>query len=75
MSVVGIWNDNNIIDIDDKVLEDHVLKDFVHGSYYRGRSISVALLHNATVVVSHMCEEGGVLFRVFFDSDVVVPIC
>jgi len=62
MFIVGISKDNNIVDIDDKVLEDHVLKDFVHGSYHVGRSIAVALLHNATAVVYHMCEEGGVLF-------------
>jgi len=75
MFVVGIRKDNNIVDVDDKVLEDHVLKDFVHGSYHGGRSIAVPLLHNATAIISHVCEEGGVLFRVFFDSDVVVPIC
>jgi len=75
MFVVGIRKDNNVVDIHDKVLEDHVLKDFVHGSYNGGRPIAVALLHNATAVISHVCEEGGVLFRVFFDSDVVVPIC
>jgi len=75
MFVVGIQKDNNVVDIDDKVLEDHVLKDFVHGSYYGGRSIAVALLHNATAIISHVCEESGLLFLVFFDSDVVVPIC
>jgi len=75
MFVVGISKDNNVVDIDDKVLEDHVFKDFVHGSYHGGRSNAVALLHNATAVISHMCEEGGVFFRVFFDSDVVVHIC
>ena len=53
----------------------HVLEDFVHGSYYRGRSIAVTLVYNATVVISHGCEECEVLFRIFFDSNVVVPIC
>jgi len=62
------------VDVDDKVLEDHVFKDIVHGSYHGGRSIAFALLHNATAVISHMCDEGGVLFRVFFDSYVVIPI-
>jgi len=61
--------------INDKILEDHVLKDFVHDLYHGGRSIAVALLHDTTVVISHLCEEGRVLFQVYFDSDVVVPIC
>jgi len=74
MFVVSIRKDNNIVDVDDKIFEDHVLKDSVHGSYHGGRSVAVALLHKATAVISHVCEEGGVLFRVFFDSDVVVPI-
>jgi len=34
----------------------------------------VSLLHDATAVISYVCEEGGVFFRVFFDSDIVVPI-
>jgi len=75
MLVIGIRKDNNIVDVYDKVLAHHVLKNLVHRLYHCGRSIAVALLHNATAVISHVCEEGGVLFRVFFDSDVVVPIC
>jgi len=75
MFVVGIRKDDNIVDVDDKVFEDHVLKDFVHGSPHGGRRIAVALLHNATVVISHVSEEGGGLFQVFLDCDVVVPIC
>jgi len=74
MFVVGISKDNNIVDVDDKVLEDHVLKDFVHASYHGGRSVLFALLHDATAVISHVWEEGGMLFRVFFDPDLVVPI-
>jgi len=55
MFLVGISKDNNIVDVDDKVFEDHVLKDFVHGSYHGGRSVAVALLHDRTAVISHMC--------------------
>jgi len=43
--------------------------------YHDGRNIAVVLLHDATAVISNMCEEGGVLFQVSFDSDIVVPIC
>ena len=62
------------MDGDDKILEDHVLKDFVHSSYPGGRSVVITLLHDATSIISHVCEEGGVLFRICIDSDVVVPI-
>jgi len=75
MFVVGTRKDNNIVDVNDKVLEDHVLKDFVYRLYYSSRSIAIALLHDTTAVISQVCEEGGVLFRVSFDSDIVVPIC
>jgi len=60
--------------MDDKVLGAHVLKDFIVGLYNSGRSIAVALWHDAAAVISHVCEEGGVVFRVFFHSDVVVTI-
>ena len=75
MFILGIWKEYKIVDVDDKVPEDHIPKDVVHASYHCGRSVAVALLHDATAVISHMYKEGGVLFRVFFDSDVVVPIC
>jgi len=75
MFLIGIRKDNIIVDIDNKVLTDHVLKDFAHGSYHVARSIAVALLHEATVIIYHVGEEGRVLFRMFFHSDIVVPIC
>ena len=75
MFMVGIWKDNGIVDVDHKVLEDHVLNALVHGSNHGGSSIAVALLYDPTTVIYHVSEEGGVLFRVFFDSDIVVPIC
>jgi len=61
MFVVGIGKDNNIVNIDDKVPED-VFKDFVCAWYHTDTSITVALLYDATALISHVYEEGGVLF-------------
>jgi len=63
------------VDVNDKIFKDHVLKDFIHGLYHCSSSIAVALFHEATLEISHVYEEGGVLFRVFFYSHIVVPIC
>jgi len=74
MFVIGIQKENVIIDINNKVLEDHVIKDFVQVSYHVGRRIVVTLVYDVTAIISHAYEEGGVLFCVLLDSDVMVSI-
>ena len=50
------------MDVNNKILKDHVFKDFEHGSYHNGKRIAITFMPAETAIISPVYNEGSVLF-------------